>query len=48
MSMYYGPVSVQMLMQSNSPIPPELARHEASKFKPGNMWNFGSEVIPKF
>jgi hypothetical protein len=26
---------VQMLVQSNSPVPPELARHEASKFKPG-------------
>ncbi|KAH6771099.1 P-loop containing nucleoside triphosphate hydrolases superfamily protein [Perilla frutescens var. hirtella] len=25
----------QMLIQSNSPVPPELARHEASKFKPG-------------
>jgi ATP-dependent RNA helicase DDX23/PRP28 len=25
----------QMLVQSNSPVPPELARHEASKFKPG-------------
>ncbi|KAF3639309.1 putative ATP-dependent RNA helicase DDX23 [Capsicum annuum] len=24
----------QMLTQSNSPVPPELARHEASKFKP--------------
>lgn len=24
-----------MLIQSNSPVPPELARHEASKFKPG-------------
>ncbi|KAH9327894.1 hypothetical protein KI387_000002, partial [Taxus chinensis] len=24
----------QMLIQSNSPVPPELARHEASKFKP--------------
>jgi len=28
-------VIVQMLVQSNSPVPPELARHEASKFKPG-------------
>ncbi|GLT92426.1 hypothetical protein SLE2022_102650 [Rubroshorea leprosula] len=27
----------QMLMQSNSPVPPELARHEASKFKPGTI-----------
>ncbi|KAJ1688638.1 hypothetical protein LUZ63_012793 [Rhynchospora breviuscula] len=27
----------QMLIQSNSPIPPELARHEASKFKPGTI-----------
>ncbi|BFI25496.1 ATP-dependent RNA helicase DDX23/PRP28 [Marchantia polymorpha subsp. ruderalis] len=27
----------QMLMQSNSPIPPELSRHEASKFKPGTV-----------
>lgn len=27
----------QMLMQSNSPVPPELARHEASKFKPGSI-----------
>ncbi|BFI25497.1 ATP-dependent RNA helicase DDX23/PRP28 [Marchantia polymorpha subsp. ruderalis] len=27
----------QMLMQSNSPIPPELSRHEASKFKPGSV-----------
>ena len=25
----------QMLIQNNSPVPPELARHEASKFKPG-------------
>eukprot|EP00245_Coleochaete_scutata_P007157 TRINITY_DN22260_c0_g1_i1.p1 TRINITY_DN22260_c0_g1~~TRINITY_DN22260_c0_g1_i1.p1 ORF type:complete len:868 (-),score=265.39 TRINITY_DN22260_c0_g1_i1:504-3107(-) len=27
----------QMLIQSNSPVPPELARHEASKFKPGSI-----------
>ncbi|GAB2277412.1 Envelope glycoprotein gp160 [Dionaea muscipula] len=27
----------QMLLQSNSPVPPELARHEASKFKPGTI-----------
>lgn len=27
----------QMLTQSNSPVPPELARHEASKFKPGTI-----------
>uniref|UniRef100_A0A5B7A0F7 DEAD-box ATP-dependent RNA helicase 21 n=1 Tax=Davidia involucrata TaxID=16924 RepID=A0A5B7A0F7_DAVIN len=27
----------QMLTQSNSPVPPELARHEASKFKPGSI-----------
>ncbi|CAM0953641.1 unnamed protein product [Alopecurus aequalis] len=27
----------QMLVQSNSPVPPELARHEASKFKPGSV-----------
>ncbi|KAL3702056.1 hypothetical protein R1sor_020078 [Riccia sorocarpa] len=27
----------QMLIQSNSPVPPELARHEASKFKPGTV-----------
>ncbi|GKA90050.1 DEAD-box ATP-dependent RNA helicase 21-like protein [Tanacetum coccineum] len=27
----------QMLMQSNSPVPLELARHEASKFKPGSI-----------
>ncbi|KAM0952679.1 putative RNA helicase [Dioscorea sansibarensis] len=27
----------QMLVQSNSPVPPELARHEASKFKPGTI-----------
>lgn len=27
----------QMLIQSNSPVPPELARHEASKFKPGTI-----------
>uniref|UniRef100_J3LS22 DEAD-box ATP-dependent RNA helicase 21 n=2 Tax=Oryza brachyantha TaxID=4533 RepID=J3LS22_ORYBR len=27
----------QMLIQSNSPVPPELARHEASKFKPGSV-----------
>ncbi len=27
---------LQMLVQSNSPVPPELARHEASKFKPGS------------
>nr|GEZ80029.1 DEAD-box ATP-dependent RNA helicase 21 [Tanacetum cinerariifolium] len=27
----------QMLMQSNSPVPPEIARHEASKFKPGSI-----------
>ncbi|KAL2939981.1 DEAD-box ATP-dependent RNA helicase 21 [Bienertia sinuspersici] len=26
-----------MLIQSNSPVPPELARHEASKFKPGSI-----------
>lgn len=29
---------MQMLVQSNSSVPPELARHEASKFKPG-LWN---------
>jgi ATP-dependent RNA helicase DDX23/PRP28 len=27
----------QMLIQSNSPVPPELARHAASKFKPGSI-----------
>ncbi|KAK3149578.1 hypothetical protein QOZ80_3AG0219380 [Eleusine coracana subsp. coracana] len=27
----------QMLLQSNSSVPPELARHEASKFKPGSI-----------
>ncbi|XP_052625194.1 DEAD-box ATP-dependent RNA helicase 21 [Lactuca sativa] len=27
----------QMLTQSNSYVPPELARHEASKFKPGSI-----------
>ncbi|VAH11201.1 unnamed protein product [Triticum turgidum subsp. durum] len=27
----------QMLVQSNSPVPPELARHETSKFKPGSL-----------
>jgi ATP-dependent RNA helicase DDX23/PRP28 len=27
----------QMLMQSNNPVPPELARHEASKFRPGSV-----------
>jgi ATP-dependent RNA helicase DDX23/PRP28 len=27
----------QMLIQSNSSVPPELARHEASKFKPGTI-----------
>ncbi|KAJ6816393.1 DEAD-box ATP-dependent RNA helicase 21 [Iris pallida] len=27
----------QMLIQNNSPVPPELARHEASKFKPGSI-----------
>ncbi|KAK9266339.1 hypothetical protein L1049_012670 [Liquidambar formosana] len=27
----------QMLIQSSSPVPPELARHEASKFKPGTI-----------
>ncbi|KAI5006141.1 hypothetical protein ZWY2020_033384 [Hordeum vulgare] len=27
----------QMLVQSNSPVPPELARHEASRFKPGSI-----------
>jgi hypothetical protein len=27
----------QMLVQSKSPVPPELARHEASKFKPGSV-----------
>ncbi|KAK7252231.1 hypothetical protein RIF29_36042 [Crotalaria pallida] len=27
----------QMLIQSNSAVPPELARHEASKFKPGTI-----------
>ncbi|RZC60456.1 hypothetical protein C5167_022208 [Papaver somniferum] len=27
----------QMLTQSNSPVPPELARHEAAKFKPGSV-----------
>ncbi|XP_074341406.1 DEAD-box ATP-dependent RNA helicase 21-like [Apium graveolens] len=26
-----------MLIQSNSPVPPELSRHEASKFKPGSI-----------
>ncbi|KAJ0618632.1 putative RNA helicase [Helianthus annuus] len=26
-----------MLTQSNSPVPPELARHEACKFKPGSI-----------
>ncbi|KAE9458860.1 hypothetical protein C3L33_09260, partial [Rhododendron williamsianum] len=27
----------QMLIQSNSPVPPELARHKSSKFKPGTI-----------
>ncbi|XP_010413822.1 PREDICTED: DEAD-box ATP-dependent RNA helicase 21 isoform X2 [Camelina sativa] len=27
----------QMLVQSNSSVPPELARHEASRFKPGTV-----------
>ncbi|KAL8470345.1 hypothetical protein ACS0TY_032990 [Phlomoides rotata] len=27
----------QMLIQNNSLVPPELARHEASKFKPGSV-----------
>ncbi|XP_021769438.1 DEAD-box ATP-dependent RNA helicase 21-like [Chenopodium quinoa] len=27
----------QMLIQSNSPVPPELARHESAKFKPGSV-----------
>lgn len=27
----------QMLIQSNSAVPPELARHEASRFKPGSV-----------
>ncbi|TQD95551.1 hypothetical protein C1H46_018844 [Malus baccata] len=27
----------QMLIQSNSHVPPELAKHEASKFKPGSV-----------
>ncbi|XWS13304.1 hypothetical protein CRYUN_Cryun36dG0025900 [Craigia yunnanensis] len=27
----------QMLAQSGSPVPPELAKHEASKFKPGTI-----------
>ncbi|KAF7086187.1 hypothetical protein CFC21_089514 [Triticum aestivum] len=27
----------QMLVQSNSSVPPELARHDASKFKPGSI-----------
>jgi ATP-dependent RNA helicase DDX23/PRP28 len=27
----------QMLVQSKSPVPPELSRHEASKFKPGSV-----------
>jgi ATP-dependent RNA helicase DDX23/PRP28 len=27
----------QMLIQSNSHVPPELAKHEASKFKPGSI-----------
>ncbi|KAE8779771.1 ATP-dependent RNA helicase DDX23 [Hordeum vulgare] len=27
----------QMLVQSNSPVPPELARHDASRFKPGSI-----------
>ncbi|KAI5006138.1 hypothetical protein ZWY2020_033381 [Hordeum vulgare] len=27
----------QMLVHSNSPVPPELARHEASRFKPGSI-----------
>ena len=27
----------QMLIQSNSHVPPELARHEASKFRPGSV-----------
>ncbi|GJR37799.1 hypothetical protein Tco_1213483, partial [Tanacetum coccineum] len=31
----------QMLMQSNSPVPPELARHEGSKFKPGSIMDGG-------
>uniref|UniRef100_A0A6N2LVU3 Helicase C-terminal domain-containing protein n=1 Tax=Salix viminalis TaxID=40686 RepID=A0A6N2LVU3_SALVM len=28
---------MQMLIQSNSSVPPELAKHEASKFKPGTI-----------
>ncbi|GJY67845.1 hypothetical protein Tco_0470827, partial [Tanacetum coccineum] len=31
----------QMLMQSNSPVPPELARHEGSKFKPESIMDGG-------
>uniref|UniRef100_A0A452ZZT1 Uncharacterized protein n=1 Tax=Aegilops tauschii subsp. strangulata TaxID=200361 RepID=A0A452ZZT1_AEGTS len=31
------PGITRMLVQSNSPVPPELARHEASKFKPGSV-----------
>ncbi|KAF7139354.1 hypothetical protein RHSIM_Rhsim07G0213500 [Rhododendron simsii] len=27
----------QMLIQSNSPVPPELVRHKSSKFKPGTI-----------
>ncbi|KAK1391123.1 DEAD-box ATP-dependent RNA helicase 21 [Heracleum sosnowskyi] len=27
----------QMLIQSKSPVPPELSRHEASKYKPGSV-----------
>jgi hypothetical protein len=29
--------NVQMLIQSNSPVPPELAQHKASKIKPGEQ-----------
>ncbi|KAI4982350.1 hypothetical protein ZWY2020_022842 [Hordeum vulgare] len=29
----------QMLVQNNSSVPPELARHEASKFKPGTIFD---------
>ena len=27
----------QMLIQSNSPVPPGFAKHKASKFKPGSI-----------
>lgn len=30
---------MQMLIQSKSPVPPELSRHEASKYKPGSVPN---------